>query len=460
MSIRPNTISEVRRLLKIGGPLTLTALANMSLSITDVVMMGWLGPKQLGAGAAISDLYSILFYLAAGIAAAGSPILATMRGAHTTRYLRGAFAEIVLATLAFGLLLVPLAWHSALVPEWLGMEVELLPDATRYAHWLAMTLLPMLLVRVCISWFSAIEATHVVLVGTLVSIPLNILGNGMFMFGWFGAPILGMPGAGVSSFLIAVLLAIYLMVAVIRSRPYLEASACAPTAGGIRDCWATGLPIGISSLAELGVFLSSTVIIIKFGAAAVAAHAVALRLSGLLYAFTLGISQAVTVRVAHWRGTGDPDRVRVTARIGIGMAVVLGLIEWIMLWTFAQPIVELVLGSSVEPTVSSLAITLILILAPLEAISTVGTVAIGALRGVKDTRVPMYYSLYSLWGVGFPVALYLAFARNLGTEGFWIGLLVGTLCITVLCVARVLRILLSAEPVSLAKARGIRNDLA
>lgn len=420
--------------------MTLTAMANMSLAITDVVMMGWLGPMQLGAGAAISDLYSILFYLAAGVAAAGSPILASLIGAQSTQYLRGAFTEIILAAIGFGMLLLPIAWHSALLLEWLGMEVELLPDASRYAHWLSITLIPMLLSRVCIAWFSAIEKTHIILLGTVVSIPLNVVGNGMFMFGWFGAPALGMPGAGVSSFLVSMTLAAYLLVAVFRSRAFATAPAGKPTLRGIRDCLSTGLPIGVSSLAEVGVFLASTVIVVKFGAAAVAAHAVALRLSGLLYAFTLGISQAVTVRVALWRGGNDPSRLRFTVKTGFALSVLLGVVELIALWSFAEPIVGLVLGSGVDPVAFALSVSLVLMLAPLEAVTNVATVAIGALRGLGDTRVPMVYSLASLWGIGFPLALYLAFARELGAEGFWLGLLVGTVSIACLCVARVRRV--------------------
>src|SRR5690606_16018564 len=101
------------------------------------------------------------------------------------------------------------------------------------------------------------------------------------------------------------------------------------------------------SLAELGVYLFSTVIVVAFGAAAVAAHAVVLRLSGVLYAFALGLSQAVTVRVARGAGTGSAERVARSVGVALVLAVVIALVEWATLWIFAERIAALfILGGS------------------------------------------------------------------------------------------------------------------
>ncbi len=431
---------EAFALLRIGGPLTLTAMANMSLAITDVIMMGWIGALQLGAGAAISDLYSILFYLAAGIASGGTPILSSLIGANHAVDLRRAFLDTLAATCLAGVLLAPVVWHGATVLGVLGIESAVLPDATRYAHWMAATLLPMLVVRTCVSWFSATQRTQLVLVATLCTIPLNIIGNGMFMFGWLGAPAMGMPGAGVSSFLVAIGLAAGLLVAVLRSGRWRAAGASGPSLRGIVDCWTTGLPIGVSSLAEYGVFLGSTVFMVTFGAAAVAAHAVAMRLSGVLFALSLGISQAATVRVAYWQGAGDGLRVRVTAATAMTIAGAICLFDCLLLWLFAEPIVSLFLvGEDAGSPAFVLAVVLVGILAPVEGIGAFSTVAIGALRGLKDTRTPMVHSLAGLWGVGVPVAIYLSLTRSLGATGIWWGLLAGSVVVTLLVVARSFR---------------------
>ncbi|MCZ7599696.1 MAG: MATE family efflux transporter [Gammaproteobacteria bacterium] len=187
----------------------------------------------------------------------------------------------------------------------------------------------------------------------------------------------------------------------------------------------------------------STVIVVAFGASAVAAHAVVLRLSGVLYAFALGLSQAVTVRVALGAGAGNAERIASAVGAALALACVIALVELAALWIFAERIAALFItnGSHAASTAAPAAL-LIVILAPAEAIGSIGTTAIGALRGVGDTRVPMARSLAALWGVGFCIAMYLAFEREMGVAGYWIGLLAGTVVLSAACVVRMWRRLL------------------
>jgi multidrug resistance protein, MATE family len=52
--------------------------------------------------------------------------------------------------------------------------------------------------------------------------------------------------------------------------------------------------------------------------------------------------------------------------------------------------------------------------------------AVGALRGLKDTRVPLLLNAISYWLIGFPAAYALGFFTPFGAIGVWIGLSVGT----------------------------------
>jgi len=51
--------------------------------------------------------------------------------------------------------------------------------------------------------------------------------------------------------------------------------------------------------------------------------------------------------------------------------------------------------------------------------------ALGLLRGVQDTRVPMVMAALGYWGVGFPAAYVLGFPAGLGAPGIWLGLCCG-----------------------------------
>lgn len=187
---------------------------------------------------------------------------------------------------------------------------------------------------------------------------------------------------------------------------------------------------------RLGVYLMSTVIMVKFGAAAVAAHAVTLRLSGLVYAIPLGLSQAVTVRVAYWHGAGRNDRVRRSVRTGLALSLIVAVIYLIAIAALAGPVAQIFLGTG---PAASLAVVLLTILAVVEFFTAPGTVAFGALRGIKDTRVPMLFSLTCLWGLGFCAGMILGFSADAGASGFWLGLLLGSIAIAGLSLARVRR---------------------
>jgi MATE family multidrug resistance protein len=64
-------------------------------------------------------------------------------------------------------------------------------------------------------------------------------------------------------------------------------------------------------------------------------------------------------------------------------------------------------------------------------------VAIGLLRGLGDTRVPMIANIIAFWVIGFPVSLWLAFPLGLGAVGLWWGLVVGLIMVAVFLIVRV-----------------------
>ena len=65
--------------------------------------------------------------------------------------------------------------------------------------------------------------------------------------------------------------------------------------------------------------------------------------------------------------------------------------------------------------------------------------AAGALRGLKDTRRPMFLTALAYWGIGMPVGAWLAFQLEWGSRGIWWGLAVGLTAAAVLLGIRLAR---------------------
>jgi len=405
------------------------SLVNMGMALTDTVMMGWLGPTALAAGAVVSDLYSLVFYLAAGTLSIIATFAARAVGAEdyggVRRVAGSGFASAVL-------LLIPafvLVWWSADFVRLLGVE-DSIPDLARgYAHAMAFTIVPMLFVAVWRSLFGALGRPRIFLVATLAVLPLNALANLVLMFGWGPLPSLGITGAGIASALVAVvLLAGVTVIGVIdrdlsKLRLFRKSWAIGP--GDIREVFRLGLPIGIFSFGEVGLFLMATVVVSLFGPEALAAHAIALRVAGIVYAIPSGLSQAATVRVSSAIGGCEPDSVSRAWSTAMQVGAVSGLAICPSLAAGSPFIPGLFVDGGKD--VSDTAVLLLVVLGLLHLAQGFAGPATAILRAFRDTRVPTQLSLAGYWMVGMPVGAVLSFGLGLGVLGIWIGLGVGVL---------------------------------
>jgi multidrug resistance protein, MATE family len=153
----------------------------------------------------------------------------------------------------------------------------------------------------------------------------------------------------------------------------------------------------------------------------------------------LAIAQAVNVRVGFHLGAQHPVAARqaavVSLMLGIGFMTLMAIIM------FAVPR-QIALLFNLDPTVESdaaviaLVAQLLVIAAVFQVFDGAQSIAAGALRGYKDTRVPMYLVAVGYWGVGFPIAWALAFPLNMGAVGMWWGLAIALAAAAVVLGAR------------------------
>ncbi len=434
-------LAELGAQLRIAGPLMLASLVNMGMAITDVIMMGWIGPVALAAGAVASDFYSLVFYLCAGVMGALSPVVSHARGAGQHRLIRRtaqqAFWGVTLLALPGALAI----WHSPKLLALIGVEQNIIAGAGDYAAMMAFTLVPMLGVAVWRQLLAALADTRSIFRITLVTLGLNAAGNYVLMFGKLGLPALGLAGAGLSSALCAVFmlgaLSFYAWRNPQLARYRLFKSPAGPDWVRLRELFRIGLPIGVSSLGEVGVYLLSTAVIGVFGAEALAAHAVALRMAGVLYAFPVALSQAATVRVALASGAGDVAARTRAARTALAAALAAGFLVILAVVPAREVIAGLFVGGNGEAgRVASYAALLLLILAAMQVFEYFGTVANGVLRGIRDTRVPMLISVASFWGVATAVGLIAGFGLAQEALGIWLGLGSGAAAFSALMLVR------------------------
>ena len=436
---------EARELIALTAPITGAALINMGMSITDIVMMGWSGPDALAAGAVVSDLYSIVYYFMAGILSASAALMAqalgARRGAEVRRVLRQGF-------LAAAILTIPaffLVWNASSLLRMFGVEETVIELGNGYRQMMALTIVPMMFVAVWRNAFAALGRPKIFLVATLLALPANGLANAVFMFGVGPVPAMGLAGAGLASAIVATGLAVgFAAFAVLNDEMRqlcLFHRRWRVDKRHLAEIFRLGIPIGFSSIGEVGVYLVSTVIISLFGAAALAAHAITLRMAGVVYALTLGLSQAATVRVGYAVGRGDSQGMAESGWTALVIGTAFGLVIFAVLagtsdklpWLFLED------GKAGTDAVASAAAGLLFLLGALNLAVGPASSATAILRGFKDTRVPMVLTLTAKWIIGMPVAYFAGFRLGWSADGVWTGLVVAEAATAILMGTRLLR---------------------
>jgi multidrug resistance protein, MATE family len=206
----------------------------------------------------------------------------------------------------------------------------------------------------------------------------------------------------------------------------------------IRELLRLGVPMGIAIFMEGSLFVATALIIATLGELPIAAHQVAILVASVCFMVPLGIAMATTVRVGQAVGADDRDGVRWAAIGGVGLGLITQTVSAVLLVAFGGWLAALI---SDDPGVIVLATTLMLYAAVFQYSDGLQALAGGALRGLKDTRIPAWITVLSYWGVGLPLGVGLGIAAGWGAIGFWVGLIGGLSVAAALLTGRFWRLL-------------------
>lgn len=422
---------EIVATLRLAAPLVFTQLAMIGINTTDIVMMGWLGPQELAAGALGMNIYIPFFLFGMGIATVVAPMTAQALGGRDFGGVRRTVRQGFWLILLFGSLFTAIIWNGRHLLLASGQDPAIALLSEEYLKAVAWALLPSLWFVVLRCFVTAHSRPRSVLVITLVAVAINAVGNYGLMFGNFGLPRWELVGAGVSSSVVSALMFLALLGYVLRDRKFRRYDLLR---GFWRADWPRfvelfriGVPIGLTIVAEAGLFSAAALIMGIISIEALAAHAIALQCAAVAFMVPLGIGQAAVVRVGLAAGAGDGEGVR---RAGWSALVAGSLVmacSALAFWFAGSWLVGLYLDASVPQNapVIELAVAFLAIAALFQLVDGGQVIGVHVLRGLKDTTVPMWLAIGGYWAIGFVAALAFAFPLGFGGRGVWIGLAVG-----------------------------------
>lgn len=439
--------AEIRATFLLAYPLVLTNLTQALIHATDIVLLGWAGPRTLAAGALGVNLFTAFYIFGMGLVTAAAPMLARELGArrHSVREVRRTVRQAMWAAAAIAVPIWVLLWNAEPILLAMGQDPGLSADAARFVRALQWGLLPALLYLVLRAFVSALEKPIWSLIVAAGAVLFNGLINYALIFGKLGFPALGLLGAGIGSALTNFLMFAGMAWVVIRHQDFrrfhLFGRFWRSDWPRFADVWRLGFPIAITLALEVTIFNAAVFLMGLFGTAPLAAHAIAIQVAMLTFMVPLGLAQAVTVRVGLALGRHDPAGI---TRAGwTSFAIGVGFMACMSLLMVAMPhqLVYLFLDESdpANAPVIALAVSFLAVAAFFQIFDGAQVVGAGMLRGLHDTTVPMIYAGLGYWGIGMGVGATLAFGLGWQGLGIWIGLAAGLGVVAILMLTRWIR---------------------
>ncbi len=415
-----------RKNLLLAGPVVLSQIGQVTVSLADNMMVGHVGTAELAAASFASSVFHIGMLFGIGICMGLTPLVGKVfsqeKDNQVGEYLKnGVFIHILMTVL-----IVAIMGGVSLFLNRMGQPEEVAKLAFPYFLQLVASLIPLFLFYSFKQFLEGVGNTKIAMYITLSSNTLNILLNYLLIFGKFGFPELGLPGAGWATLISRIVMPLMLIPVILKNKTYRHLFAIAYHSrllkNKMKEILKIGVPIGFQVIIEVTTFAVGAIMMGWLGKEALAGHQVALGLASLTYMISLGVSAGTTIRVSHEYGVKNYT---------ILMRSIYASLHLVVTFMFIMGILFVLLRNQLpflftkDVHVIVVAAQLLIIAALFQIFDGVQVVLLGALRGLSDVTVPMFMAFLSYAVLGLPVSYLFAIVLNFGAIGVWLGFLSG-----------------------------------
>jgi MATE family multidrug resistance protein len=417
---------EGLKLLTIGSPIIATQLISMGLNFTDTVMAGNLSALDLAAVAIGNAIYMPIGVFCMATLIAINPIVSQFLGARKFEEIGKSARQMFWLILMLSIPAFFLLRNLEGLMIWIEVTPEIIPIADGYLKAISWGILP-LLVYAGFRYFSeGLSVTKPAMYVASGALVINVGANYVLMYGKLGFPQLGAVGTGYATAIVCFFAAIAFIAFTASFKPFKRFNIFARTKGPeweyIGELIKVGVPNGVSSSMEVMLFAAVSLLMGTLSVKIAAAHQIAINVAATMFMIPFGLSMAISQRVGFSIGQGSMEKARFRGFIGIIICAGVMTLTALLLFIFPDFIISIYTD---DTEVALVAVSLIFLAAVFQISDGLQVGAFGALRGLKDTRVPMMVNFISYWIVGFPIGYLLGITLKIGPEGLWVGLISG-----------------------------------
>lgn len=425
-ALRERIQKEARTTLRVGLPIIIAQLLQMSMNFVDTVMAGRLSALDLAAVAIGSSILLPFLVFGLGTVMAVNPIVAQNFGSRRFDQIGSNVRQTLWISQIIALPFFFTIRNLNLLMVWIGVAPEIIPIAEGYLLAISWGLFPVMAYGALRYFNEGMSVTrpgmYVALIGTLANIPLNYI----LMYGKLGIPALGAVGTGYASAIVYLLMFLSILIFTFNFKPYrrfyIFDQFRLPDRTHFREMLTIGVPIGVSATMEVTMFAAVSLLMGTLGTIAVAGHQIAINVASLAFMIPFGLSMAITARVGQSAGRNRLDEARFRGLVGIALCTFFMTLTALLMVLFPEPIISIY---TTDQPVRVVALQLLFMAAIFQISDGLQVGAFGALRGLKDTRFPMVVNIFAYGAAGLTLAWYLGIYLEWGALGLWIGLIVG-----------------------------------
>lgn len=426
---------EFKYNLILASPVILGMLGHTVVAFVDNIMVGQLGTAELAAVSLGNSFMFIAMSLGIGFSTAITPLVAEADAEGNFENGKSSFKHGLFLCIILGVFLVAAVFIAKPLMYAMNQPVEVVDLAMPYLNLVAVSLFPLIVFQAFKQFSDGLSLTRYPMYATILANLVNVLLNYMFIFGKWGAPELGMIGAAIGTLVSRVVMVLYLWFLLYKrtkSKPYVTAIKFFTLSNSmLKKVFNLGFPSALQMFFEVAIFTAAIWLSGTLGKNPQAANQIALNMASMTFMVAMGFSVVAMIRVGNQKGLKRFDELRRIAFSIFLLSTMLAVVFAVFFWIFHQSLPNLYLNydNSLElldnTEVATTAAALLLVAAVFQISDTIQVVALGALRGMQDVKIPTIITFIAYWVVGFPVMYYLGLFTEYGSMGIWIGLLAG-----------------------------------
>ncbi len=420
-------------LIKLTLPILAGNLSQILIFFADTVVAGRYSTLALGAISVASAIIMTLTIAAMGLVIAISPVISNYRGAKipSSKYFSFSVLFAFLISIPFFIILELFILNINLV----GLSQDLLPYVEQYLKICAWTIFPATIFVAIKEFLQAYEKVIFANVLMFLSVIINLILNIILTFGldWKFIHIeeMGVVGLSIATLATRIIVAIGILLYCI---PFFK-RGFEISKKYIKDLIKTGVPISFALFFEFLGFNLTAILIGKFSALFAAVHNIILCIANTTFMICLSVSNAAAVKIGFFNGKKDKTNVINYAKMNIFIILLIAICAFIVLSLFSEQIISIF--SKDEEVINLSKKILVLVLAFL-FFDCFQCANVGILKGLKDTKTPMFATLFGYLIIAIPLGLFLAFKKGIILEGFWFGLALALFSVAIITGLRVI----------------------